>query len=115
MNARTRNLLNTLASLNEHCPTIGAGMLLNIVTEARAILAQQSRPIEGTELTPHNLAVMFRTNDPNLMHVDTWNAIAKIGGGVAINYGLLCGTRPSYPNQREHFRNVIAELLEAMP
>lgn len=117
MTPRNKNLLKTLAGLNEHCPTIGAGMLLNIVTEARAILDAETRPApaecQSPEISRHNLAVMFRVDDPNLCHVSTWEAIAAIGGGAAILYGASRTIPLAYTEKRRKLREQIAELLES--
>ena len=60
----------------------------------------------------HNLAVAFRTNDPNLKHVDTFNTIAKIGGAIAIHYGYWTAESFRRSRQGRVIANEIAYLLD---
>lgn len=55
------------------------------------------------------LAVRFRVNCPNLQHVDTLEAMEKLG--LAFMYGVYCGTPHRSKTKRRELRNRIAETL----
>ena len=59
-----------------------------------------------------NLAVAFRCNYPNLRHVDTWNAIAKLGGPIAIWYGFWCAQPKRAHKKRQAIAAKIADMIE---
>lgn len=66
--------------------------------------------MSATEL--HNLAVRFRVGCPNLCHVDTRDAIAGIGGEIAIHYGYYIGIAKRNVHKRYRIATKIADMLE---
>jgi hypothetical protein len=58
--------------------------------------------------------ILFRTDPhgPNRHHVDTWNLIAEIGGGIAINYGLFKAIPSQHRAKRAKAAERLADLLE---
>lgn len=55
------------------------------------------------------LAVMFRVNDPNLAHVDVWNAMSE--AGLAYTYGLFRAIPRHHRRKRQQMANSIADEL----
>ncbi len=56
------------------------------------------------------LAVLFRTNDPNLGHVSTLEAMTE--AGFAYSFGLYRGIPDNHKRAKAAMRNTIAEALE---
>lgn len=56
-----------------------------------------------------NLAVMFRTNDPNLGHASVLEAMSELG--LAYMYGVYRGTPERYWKERKRLRDSIAMIL----
>jgi len=56
-----------------------------------------------------NLAVMFRTNDPNLGHCSTLEKMLK--ADMAYSYGLYRGMPERYTRARARLRATIADTL----
>lgn len=58
------------------------------------------------------LAVMFRTNDPNLGHVSVLEQMNE--AGLAYMYGVFRGTPKRYRKERQRLANAIANRLSEM-
>ena len=58
----------------------------------------------------HNLAVMFRVNDPNLGHVSTFEAMTEIG--LAYLFGHFMGIPKRHWRKRLRLANNIATEIE---
>jgi len=61
------------------------------------------------KLQLEQLAVMFRTNDPNINHVSTLDLINQVNLGYP--YGIYRGTPRRYTKIRQSHRECIAKLL----
>jgi hypothetical protein len=57
-----------------------------------------------------NLAVMFRSNDRNLGHISTLDAMQELG--LAFSYGVFHGTPPRYRQTRRILAADIARRLD---
>ncbi len=57
------------------------------------------------------LAVLFRNNDPNIMHCSVLDAMESLG--LAFWYGMLCRTPKRHNRKRRELRERIAVFLEA--
>lgn len=53
---------------------------------------------------------MFRTNDPNIYHVDTLNAMESLG--LAFTLGALSGIPRNHKRKRAFMRASIVTMLE---
>lgn len=66
----------------------------------------------------HNLAVMFRTNDPNIGSVTTHDTLGELDGPQAVSVCILVGAYLSLPKRhikkRTSLANRIADRLDTI-
>lgn len=63
-----------------------------------------------TKTDIERLAVMFRTNDPNLAHVSVWEQMHQLD--LLYTYGVFRGTPVRYTKERRRLREAIATELD---
>ena len=62
------------------------------------------------QITLEQLAVMFRTNDPNLGHYSTFDAI--MDAGLSYSYGLFRAIPKHHRRKRRQMAETIASQLD---
>lgn len=65
-----------------------------------------------TARTLYNLAVLFRTNSPNIGHVSTWELMREADMSFAL--GTYCATPRHWTRKRRAQRETIANTLEQL-
>lgn len=85
-----------------------AGRAAEAAARAKANRIQKPIMTKSTQLL--QLAVMFRTNDPNLGHVSTFDSMTD--AGLAYTYGLFRAIPKHHRRKRSAMAESIASQLE---